>query len=179
MAQIIPIVSEALQSTIRRLLPSQNGFGEDLQAQNVIVPIIDLTPSAEGSLLSTSLQQALAFGSQTEFIVRNTTSTIITNSGFYRVFGAVNGASIPAGTTGANFSLTDGLSTKILIAWEWTNAGQVGKSDMLDFDFIVFLAAGQSLTGNTSATACVLAGSTRQIASSTGELVNPSGFVAE
>ena len=51
MSQIIPIVSEALQATVRRLLPSQNGFGEDLQASNVIVPIVNLTPSAEGTEL--------------------------------------------------------------------------------------------------------------------------------
>ena len=38
MPQITPITSEALQAKIRQLLPSQIGFGEDLQAQNVIVP---------------------------------------------------------------------------------------------------------------------------------------------
>ena len=49
MAQLISITSEALQATVRRLLPSQQGFGEDLQATTVVTPIIDLTPSAEGS----------------------------------------------------------------------------------------------------------------------------------
>ena len=48
MAQLISITSEALQATIRRLLPSQQGFGEDLQASNVITPVIDVTPTAEG-----------------------------------------------------------------------------------------------------------------------------------
>ena len=45
MAQLINLTSEALQATIRRLLPSQQGFGEDLQATNVVTPIIDLTPT--------------------------------------------------------------------------------------------------------------------------------------
>ena len=54
MAQIINITSEALQATIRRLLPSQQGFGEDLQATNVVQPIIDLTPTAEGTVLPVS-----------------------------------------------------------------------------------------------------------------------------
>ena len=49
MAEITSVTSEALQRKVRELLPSQRGFGEDLQAQNVIVPIVDLTRSAEGS----------------------------------------------------------------------------------------------------------------------------------
>ena len=85
MAQIIRITSEALQATIRRLLPSQQGFGEDLQASNVIQPIIDLTPSAEGSETRQDLQSALAFGSVTLFQVFNGSSTVINTPGFFRV----------------------------------------------------------------------------------------------
>ena len=44
--EIITVNSEALQTTIRDLLPSQNGFGSELQASNVITPIIDLTATA-------------------------------------------------------------------------------------------------------------------------------------
>jgi hypothetical protein len=61
--EITSVTSEALQATIRRLLPSQQGFGDDLQATNLITPIIDLTPTAEGSVLPTYLQTAIAFGS--------------------------------------------------------------------------------------------------------------------
>ena len=87
MAQIIRITSEALQATIRRLLPSQQGFGEDLQASNVIQPIIDLTPTAEGSSVPSYLQRAAAYGSQTAFSVSNTTSSLVTGGGFYRIMG--------------------------------------------------------------------------------------------
>ena len=59
MSQIIRITSEALQATVRRLLPSQQGFGEDLQASNVITPVIDLTPTAEGSQLPIDFARAL------------------------------------------------------------------------------------------------------------------------
>ena len=44
--EIITVNSEALQTQIRDLLPSQNGFGSELQASNVITPIIDLTAAA-------------------------------------------------------------------------------------------------------------------------------------
>lgn len=56
MAQVKPVTSEALQATVRRLLPSQNGFTEDLQASNVIIPTLNLTPSAEGSELPLELR---------------------------------------------------------------------------------------------------------------------------
>ena len=73
--EIITVNSEGLQTQIRDLLPSQNGFGSELQATNVIVPIIDLTAAAEGSGLPTDLARALAFGSQTAVAVSNTTTT--------------------------------------------------------------------------------------------------------
>ena len=114
MAQIIPIVSEALQSTIRKLLPSQNGFGEDLQAQNVIVPIIDLTPSAEGSALSTDLARAMSFTGQTAFVAANGSAVVANSPGFYRIFGCCSGRTVSSGTTEVDFTMSNGLSTKII-----------------------------------------------------------------
>ena len=58
MPQIIDITSEAIQATIRRLLPSQKGFGVDMQASNVITPIIDVTRTADGTQLPAELQYA-------------------------------------------------------------------------------------------------------------------------
>ena len=60
--EIITVNSEALQTQIRDLLPSQHGFGSELQASNVITPIIDLTAAAEGSGLPSYLQTAVSFG---------------------------------------------------------------------------------------------------------------------
>ncbi len=109
MSQIISITSEALQATIRRLLPSQQGFGEDLQASNVILPVIDLTPTAEGSALPTDLARALALDSQTSFRVTNTSTSIVSTPGFHRV----NGVSFLGSDAGPRnrFQITDGLSS--------------------------------------------------------------------
>jgi len=107
MAQIRQVVSESLQATIRDLLPSQQGFTEDLQASNVITPIIDLTPSAEGSTLQTDLQQALNFGGATAHSIANTTSTIINSPGFYRVTGVVNLDSVSATLIQVIFRLSE------------------------------------------------------------------------
>ena len=88
--EIITVNSEELQTQIRDLLPSQNGFGSELQASNVITPIIDLTRSAEGSGLPTVLQNALSFGSNTNFIAQNATVNLATSPGFYRVVGTTS-----------------------------------------------------------------------------------------
>ena len=177
MAQIIPIVSDALQSTIRRLLPSQNGFGEDLQAQNVIVPIIDLTPSAEGSGLPVDLSRSLAFGSQTAFDINNTTTTLANTPGFYRVIGTMAAENSSSSVKLMNFTLSDGFSTKVIYGME-IQPDTSKLQFVSQYDFNVFLAAGITLSGVTDSNTANLRGSVRQIATSTGELVNPAGYTA-
>ena len=85
--EIITVNSETLQTQIRDLLPSQNGFGSELQASNVITPIIDLTAAAEGSGLPIDLARAMAFGSQTVISSLGSTVSIASSPGFYRIYG--------------------------------------------------------------------------------------------
>ena len=177
MAQIIRITSEALQNTIRRLLPSQQGFGEDLQASNVIQPIIDLTPSAEGSEVRQDLQTALSFDSQTT-IPPTGSSDVITTTGFYRVFGVANCRADTSTDRRVSFLLNDGSSDKEI----WSLRLAAGNNDnvpfSLEFDFVVFLNAGEKMRSVVTADASVR-GSTRQIATVNGELVNPAGFTPQ
>ena len=178
MAQIIRITSEALQSTIRRLLPSQQGFGEDLQASNVIQPIIDLTPSAEGSETRQDLQSALAFGSITAFSVFNGSSTVVNTPGFFRVFGVANLESTTSAQRNLSFSLTDGLATKKLVEFT-VESGADGQQVIIPYDFVVFLRSGDSLTASSTSNQQTLNGCTRQIATVTGELVDPIGYTPQ
>ena len=172
--EIITVNSEDLQTQIRDLLPSQNGFGSELQATNVITPIIDLTGAAEGSGLPSYLQTALAFGSQTTFNVSNTTTTILNETGFFRIFGVANNEA-GSGLQQSLFTLSDGSSTKNI----WRLQADGSSTDhqfSLDFDFIVFLRAGDSVTVTSNAASVVVTGSTRQLATGDGTLVQPVGF---
>ena len=173
--EIITVNSEDLQTAIRDLLPSQNGFGSELQATNVITPIIDLTPTAEGSTLPVSMQQALAFGSQTEFVSNNSTVTVLNTTGFFRVFGTsvVNGNA--SGTRDALFQMSDGLATKNIWGHLSPASATLGSTALL-YDFIVFLRAGDTLSASTNSLDVIMRGSTRQVADAQGTLVNPSGF---
>jgi hypothetical protein len=163
--EIITVNSEALQNTIRDLLPSQNGFGSELQASNVITPIIDLTATAEGSVLRTDLQSALNFGGATAFAINNTSVALANSPGFYRVIG-VSTTSSGFG----EFQMSDGLSTKTIWSHTPTAAGST-----VTFDLVFWLDTGITLNAVAGAQS-YLRGSTRQIADSTGEFVNPSGY---
>ena len=178
MTQVINITSEALQATIRNLLPSQQGFGEDLQASNVIVPSIDLTPTAEGSILRQDLQRAFGFG--TSFLnTGNNTETIASTPGFYALAGAVCYEDVSSNAS-AEINLDDGTSTQRIFKLDILG-GTVGNSDarIVPFEFTVFLRAGDIVTQTTSSLSVIMNTASRQIADVNGNLINPLGFVSQ
>lgn len=167
MAQEFVIKSPDIEDKINQLLPSQGGFqaGVDFSASTMVVPIVDLTETAEGSNVRADLQTALSFRSQTVFNVQGpiTNTNVITTTGYYRVFGVTN---LQNGGN-ANFSLSDGASFKKL--FEYGGATQTTNSF---YDFVVFINSGDSLVAS-ALTGNNLQGTTRQIADINGNLVNP------
>ena len=178
MAEIVPVTSETLEAQIRDLLPSQRGFGEDLQASNVITPIIDLTAAAEGTTTPISMQQALAFGSNTSYSVTNTTSTLTSTTGFFRVVG-VSTIEQAVNALSNSINITDGLSTKSIWSHGVVGSASADSFSSTSFDIIVFLRAGDSLTATSGGSATTIDGSYRQIADVNGNLINPSGFTPQ
>ena len=177
MAQITRITSEALQATIRRLLPSQQGFGEDLQATNVITPIIDLTPTAEGSSVRQDLQTASSFTDTGGWTTspNATTSNIITTPGFWQVRGGiVHGNKGSIGN--ANVSVNDGSSTNAVVSFRYPD--NASGSGTFTFEFVLFLVAGESLQATADSESSVF-GNYRQIADVNGVLNNPTGFTPQ
>jgi hypothetical protein len=175
MAQITSITSETLQAKIRELLPSQQGFGEDLQASNVILPVIDLTSAAEGSSTPQYLQTALAFGSQTSFDARNGTTALANTAGFWRVTYTISVKNAAAADHESLLQISDGLSAKTIYGLESISAPDL-QYQTVPVDFTVFLRSGDTLNivNNVSSIVCI--GSYRQVADVNGNLVNPSGF---
>ena len=172
MAEEFVIKSQQIEDKINQLLPSQGGFqaGVDFSASTMVIPIVDLTETAEGSALRQDLQSSLSHKSITTFDVSNTTSTIINTTGYFRIFGTFGGRS-SANNTG-NFSITDGTTSKKFLEFNEFGTANANNSQVL-FDFIIKLTAGDSVTATTDIASCVLAGSTRQIADLQGNLVNP------
>ena len=174
MGQEFVIKSTALEDKINQLLPSQGGAqaGVDLSASTTIIPIIDLTESAEGSGLRQDLQLALSLTSVTSFSVNNATTTIINTTGYYRIFGCCSITSSSSAGLIGRINLTDGTTTKSLIDFV-TLLGTDVRTNNNQFDFVVFIPAGDSVTVQATGANVSLVGCSRQIADINGNLVNP------
>jgi len=174
--QLSSVTSESLQATIRRLLPSQQGFGVELAATNVITPIIDLTPSAEGSSVPQFMQQALAYGSQTAFDAQNETLTLMSNPGFWRLTGIMMLSPIAGQNPAITLSITDSVSSKVLYKLLDNSTGI--ENFGFNFDEIIFLRTDDSVSVVSTAYSSFI-GSYRQVADVNGNLVNPVGFTPQ
>lgn len=178
MAQITSIVSEALQRQVRTLLPSQEGFTEDLQAQNVIVPVIDLTPTAEGSTLPSYLQTALTLSDATVFSFSNSATTIANTPGFWQVNVNISTRALTSSDNIANLNVTDGTTTKTLVGIT-TDSVSTGDITNTYIVVVICLSAGESITISSSEDTCFVRGSARQLATLDGTLINPTGFAPQ
>lgn len=174
MAQEFVIKSQKLEDKINQLLPSQGGFqaGVDLSASTQIVPIIDLTESAEGSNVRQDIQTAISFTTSSAFNVAATTTTLINTTGYFRVFGSASVLTVSSGNPRVSFILNDGVTDKTIWGLDSFNLSTLLNLSE-SYDFIVFLEAGHILKGFSSTSGCKLVGSTRQIADISGNLINP------
>jgi hypothetical protein len=172
--QLISITSEAIQAQIRRLLPSQQGFGIDMEASSVITPIIDITPAAEGSQLPIQLQQALTGTQRTLVTVDSSSQTFSVGTGFWRFVGQntqqvsnttqrINRIRIGANTVIYNLIPTGGINGEVVVQ---------------DYDLIFYLQQGEDFEF-VADTGCAWGGSLRQVADRYGTLVDPAGFTFE
>ena len=163
MAQEFTINSSAIESKINQLLPSQGGFGAgvDFSASTMVIPIVDLTESAEGSNLRQDLQTALSLDQVTAFSVNNTTTTIINTTGFWRVFG---GNELTSSGGSIEFLFDDTSTTKRIFRIESTSNSNRA------FDFIVKMTPGDQLKVISSNSSCTSNGVVKQIASIDGVL---------
>lgn len=166
MSQQFRIESQSLRDQLNKLLPSQNrgGIGVDLTGSTTVIPIIDLTETAEGSSPRVDLQSALSHATVTTFSVNNTTTDIVTTTGYFRVFGNTSG-----GNSQGSIILTDGTTAKTLYILQSSTGSFISDN----FDFIVKLEAGDTLQAKSLSTGAYIAGCTRQLADLSGNLTNP------
>jgi len=167
MGQEFTVKSENLENKINQLLPSQAGFGAgvDITASTTVIPIVDLTETAEGSLLRQDLQTAYGINSTFD-TVNGTTDTIINTTGYYRLYGNYRSTS-----TGSNIGVVrieDGFTTTQILSFASSITGATE-----DFDIVIFLKAGTSCTVTTQGNSTINVVH-RQIADVNGNLINPS-----
>tara|TARA_B100000530_G_C15669687_1_gene373745 strand:+ start:78 stop:593 length:516 start_codon:yes stop_codon:yes gene_type:complete len=171
MGQEFTIKSQAIEDKVNQLLPSQGGFGAgvDFSASTMVVPIVDLTETAEGSNIRQDIQRAISFRSINSFSVSGGSSDtdIITTTGYYQVqflISVLNGGTL-------TFKLGDGTSTKNI--WQLTAPAVATSSPLID-SLVIFINAGDKFILNSTSTDTRVSGNYRQIADISGNLVNPT-----
>ena len=172
MSQEFTIKSQKIEDKINQLLPSQGGFqpGVDFSVSTMVIPVVDLTETAEGSSLRQDLQTALSFTNATHTALENTSATLVNTPGFYKVNINYNMRTETSAIRNATIKINDGVSDKIV--WQ-TQVHQTssGYGVSNDFEIIVFLGAGDSLIGVSSDDQIMLNVVTRQIADVSGNLI--------
>ena len=175
MGQEYFINSEQLEAKIRSLLPSQGGAGAgfDLSASTQIIPVVDLTESAEGSNRRQDLQSSLSHKTVTDFDISFVSSVLVNTTGYYRVFGNIQILNDNTAQRSAEIFINNGTTQKsVFKVFSEENSG-LNVVTSTAFDFIVKLEAGDSLTAFTGGTAGTINVTTRQIADIQGNLINP------
>jgi len=167
------INNQELEDKVRNLLPSQGGAGAgfDLSASTQIIPIIDLTESAEGSNVRADLQTAISHTTANVFSVVNATTTVINTTGYFKISG-VSLINVSTSSIRTNIiQINDGTTTKDV----WKHIAPIGSNNSVNtpIDFNVFLDSGDSLIFNSDSIFSILTGSVRQIADIAGNLTNP------
>lgn len=173
------VTDEALEKRFRDTFRAQGGaeLVDDLYAQGVIVPVVDFTAAATGQQLSQNLQTAWDFSTGHSSVV-NTTSTLISNAGFWQVdLTATLDAGDGAGATGFIF-IDAGVTTKKIWQVNTLSTGANSAASLADGSFVVFLRSGDSLKATSGGTRVELEIWYRQIATLNGDSVNPSGFTS-
>ncbi len=169
MAQEFTIKSAAIEDKINQLLPSQGGFqaGVDFSASTMVIPVVDLTETAEGSNVREDLQKALTLDGITSYSVENTTTTVWNTTGYILMKGFARG------TTNQRviIALTDGVTTKNIVDFDSVATGSNGFG--INYEYIILVKAGESITVQSNGASCMSSGCLRQIADLDGNLISP------
>jgi hypothetical protein len=169
MAQEFTIKSADIEDKINQLLPSQGGFqpGVDFSASTMVVPIVDLTETAEGSGLRIDLQKAYTHTNVTHTRTTNALSTITNTTCYYLVKGV---SSVGAAGTNNVIDINDGTTNKSVFD-HFVSTGSAANS--LTFEFIVKLEAGDTLFQFSSDANNTITSNVRQVADLQGNLITP------
>ena len=152
MGQEFFVKSDNLEAKVRQLLPSQGGKGAgfDLSASTQIVPIVDLTESAEGSNVREDIQKAITFDDVTAFNLSNVTSfSLLSNTGYWRLFGVATVINNASSDKSALLTLNNGSSDKVIYNLQPQQSSTRLIVDQ-NIDFLIKLKAGESLLTSVS-----------------------------
>ena len=119
----IPFVSENFQRSYRNRFPSQVSTGRDLHVSDVIIPIVDFTPTASGTSLDLNLRRSRSTNTSRYLQTSSSGSfsDITSNSGFFLVSVSVNVSGSSSGLAEYIIALEDSGGTQTVVSGNYLN----------------------------------------------------------
>ena len=170
----VPFVSEEFQRAFRNTFQGQVNSGRDLHVSDIVIPVVDFTPTTSGTSLPESLRYC---------VNRNTTSfrggstisatSIGVSDGFYRIQA---GLSAHEGQSNLNFLLTgdsDLIIEQLYMNGSLTSTGMSGTRD-----FIVYQKVGDTIKYSFEEVAGdgYYTFTVTPLADVNGNIINPNGY---
>jgi len=172
MAQEFTINSSAIETKINQLLPSQGGFGAgvDFSASTMVIPIVDLTESAEGSGVRQDLQTASSFSTENTLSI-NSDNLITNTTGYFQLNFAYN-INTNVANNFVRIYIDDGTTEKDIFkqrAYTSGTSSSIGGNGSV----VAFLSAGKELRQESNSAGASISVSSHQIADISGNLSSP------
>ena len=173
------VTDEALEKKFRDTFKSQGGaeLVDDLYASGVVIPVVDFSDAAAGSVLPQNLQTAYDFATINVSRSSIGTSTVTSTPGFYQIFYYYNLFTGGGAGSASAVAIFDGTSEKTIYNVGQTSSGN-NAEELGQTDFVCYLRSGDSLRLKTFISTHFASISARQIADVSGNLINPLGFVS-
>jgi hypothetical protein len=143
----IPFVSEEFQRSFRNQFPSQTQTGRDLHVSDVVIPVVDFTPTTSGA----SLPQDLRFARNANTKQFNTTAELTNQviSDALPGFNLLDIKLISVGGLGyGELKLFDGTSTYNTVSYI-NGVASSGQSLFIQDSLVVYIPTGYQLTATT------------------------------
>lgn len=168
----IPFVSENFQRAYRNTFPSQTSSGRDLHVSDVVIPVVDFTPTTATTSIPFDLLASLNLNTTSQQVSTTTLTTLITTSGFYQIETDIFNKRT-ADVMGIQFIIVEGSTSTFV---KTIQCGCLASASHKDF---VFLKAGTVLKAQAFAqiaTGLDIFVTTTSIADVNGNLTQPNGY---
>ena len=160
----IPFVSEEFQRSFRNQFPSQTQTGRDLHVSDVVIPIVDFTPTTAGNSLPLSLSDALNRNT-VSYNIATATTTVVGSAGFTRL----------------NFEMSEGTYEIVTNINDGTTNYRINKlysgpNSVVVIPFVVYAPVGHTINVQSFTSGNNVSIMSTLLADVDGNQVNPFGY---
>lgn len=171
----VPFVSEDFQRAFRNQFPAQVSTGRDLHVSDVVLPIVDFTPTASGASLPINLRQARNLNTTYASVNASQASSVqfTPSTGFYYVCHQVTADD---NQVSSSIMLRNNITTTETVIAEMTSKFPNGGHSIEEF--YAFVPTGYKMyrVCSSNATNLIATYIATQLTNVNGDQINPNGY---